>query len=193
MLSSPGTLLIPSGLTVWFTGLPSAGKSTLAGSLQARLLASGHRVEVLDGDEMRWHLGKELGFDHDGRSENVRRIGFVASLLARNGVVALCPVIAPYSATREEVRVLHRGDFFEVYVSTSLFVCRQRDVKGLYARSDIGEVRNLTGVDDPYEVPERPDVVVSTEEQSVEACTDLIVDALASYGTMRQARATESR
>jgi adenylylsulfate kinase len=159
---------LSSGLTVWLTGLPSAGKTTIAHALEKRLLAEGHRVEVLDGDVLRTHLTRGLGFSREDREENVRRIGFVAHLLARNGVVVVVSVISPYRAVRDELRELHGGRFFEVHVATPVDVCAQRDVKGLYARQRAGEITGLTGVDDPYEPPLHPEVVLPTESQSVE-------------------------
>ena len=141
------------GLTVWLTGLPSSGKTTLARALEKRLLDSRYRVEVLDGDVVRTHLTRDLGFSRADREENVRRIGFVAHLLSRNGVVVLCPVISPYRAGRDEVRELHAGRMVEVHVAAPVDVCAERDVKGLYARQRTGEISGLTGVDDPYEPP----------------------------------------
>ncbi len=146
------------GLTVWLTGLPS----------------SGNRVEVLDGDVVRTHLTRDLGFSRADREENVRRIGFVAHLLSRNGVVVLCSVISPYRAGREEVRELHAGRMVEVHVSAPVDVCAQRDVKGLYARQRAGEISGLTGVDDPYEPPLSPEVVVDTHRQTVEESVEVI-------------------
>lgn len=166
------------GATVWLTGLPSAGKSTLARALEKRLLDAGHRVEVLDGDVVRTHLTKDLGFAKEDRDENVRRIGFVAHLLSRNGVVVLCPVIAPYQAARDEVRALHGDRFVEVYVATPVEVCADRDVKGLYAGQKAGTVTGLTGVDDPYEPPVAPEVTVHTQSQSLEECVETIWQAL---------------
>ena len=164
---------LAQGLTVWLTGLPSAGKTTLAHALEKRLLGAGHRVEVLDGDVVRTHLTRGLGFSREDREENVRRIGFVAHLLSRNGVVVVASVISPYRSVRDELRELHAGRFFEVHVATPVEVCAERDVKGLYAKQRAGELRGLTGVDDPYEPPLHPEVVLRTEcetlEQSVEA------------------------
>jgi adenylylsulfate kinase len=167
------------GCTVWFTGLPSSGKTTLAHALGKRLTAAGYeRVEVLDGDVAREHLTKGLGFSREDRAENVRRIGWVASLLARNGVVVLASVISPYRGVREEVRDLHDGRFVEVYVATPVEVCAERDVKGLYAKQRAGEISGLTGVDDPYEPPLAPDVVVATHEQSIEESVEQLWQAL---------------
>ena len=170
---------LSSGLTVWFTGLPSSGKTTLAGALAKRLADEGHpRVELLDGDVAREHLTRGLGFSREDRDENVRRIGWVASLLARNGVIVLASVISPYRAVRDEVRSLHDGRFVEVYVSTPVEVCSTRDVKGLYARASRGELTGLTGVDDPYEPPLRPEVVIPTHDQSIEESVEQLWQAL---------------
>ncbi len=167
------------GLTVWFTGLPSAGKTTLAHALAKRLTDAGYeRVEVLDGDVAREHLTKGLGFSREDRAENVRRIGWVASLLARNGVIVLASVISPYRDDRDAVRQMHEGRFVEVHVATPVEVCATRDVKGLYAKQRAGEIRGLTGVDDPYEAPLHPELVVNTQEQSIEESVELVWRAL---------------
>jgi adenylylsulfate kinase len=170
---------LSAGVTVWLTGLPSSGKSTIARALEKRLLDDGARVEVLDGDVVRTHLTKDLGFSREDRDENVRRIGFVASLLARNGVIVLCPVIAPYRAARDEVRALHEaGQFVEVHVATPVEICSDRDVKGLYAQQKAGNLTGLTGVDDPYEPPLNPEVVVPTQTQSLEESVETVWRAL---------------
>ncbi len=168
------------GLTVWLTGLPSAGKTTIAHALEKRLLAEGHRVEVLDGDVLRTHLTRGLGFSREDREENVRRIGFVAHLLSRNGVVVVVSVISPYRAVRDELRELHAGRFFEVHVATPVEVCSERDVKGLYAKQRAGELHGLTGVDDPYEAPLQPEAVLHTEHQTVEQSVETLWQALTS-------------
>ncbi|MEU3099930.1 adenylyl-sulfate kinase [Streptomyces sp. NPDC006967] len=158
------------GATVWLTGLPSAGKSTLARAVARRLRVTGRRVEVLDGDEIREFLSAGLGFTREDRHTNVQRIGFVAELLARNGVTALVPVIAPYAASRDAVRERHAANgtaYVEVHVATPVEVCSVRDVKGLYARQAAGELTGLTGVDDPYEVPEEPELRIRTQGRSV--------------------------
>jgi adenylylsulfate kinase len=170
---------LEGGCTVWFTGLPSAGKTTLAHALAKRLADAGYeRVEVLDGDVAREHLTKGLGFSREDRAENVRRIGWVASLLARNGVVVLASVISPYRDVRDELRELHAGRFVEVHVATPVEVCAERDVKGLYAKQRAGEISGLTGVDDPYEPPLRPEVVIATQEQSIEESVEQLWRAL---------------
>ncbi len=168
------------GVTVWFTGLPRSGKTTLSRLVAEKLRALGvDRVEILDGDVIRRTLSVGLGYSKADRDENVRRIGFVAHLLSRNGVVALCPVIAPYRAARDEVRALHEaGRFVEVYVATPVDVCSERDVKGLYAEQRAGNISGLTGVDDPYEPPLEPEVVVRTETQSLEESVETVWRAL---------------
>jgi len=172
------------GTTVWLTGLPSAGKTTIAHALAERLRAAGARVEVLDGDAVREHLTADLGYSRADRDTNVRRIGFVAHLLSRNGVLAICSLISPYRAAREEIRALHDGRYFEVFVDTPSEVCAERDVKGLYAKQRRGEISGLTGVDDPYEPPEHPDVVVPTTRTSVAESADLVLDALRRAGRL---------
>jgi adenylylsulfate kinase len=169
---------LSSGLTVWFTGLPSAGKTTIARALEKRLLDEGHRVEILDGDVVRTRLTKDLGYSREDRDENIRRIGFVAHMLARNGVVVLCSVVSPYRKVRDEMRALHDGRFFEVYVSTPVDVCSDRDVKGLYAKQQSGEMSGLTGVDDPYEPPLQPEVVVPTHTQTLDESVEMVWQAL---------------
>ncbi len=159
------------GATVWLTGLPSAGKTTIAYALAERLRAEGHRVEVLDGDEIREFLSAGLGFTREDRHTNVQRIGFVAELLASNGVKALVPVIAPFADSREAVRKRHAAaatGYLEVHVATPVEVCSERDVKGLYAKQAAGEISGLTGVDDPYEAPESPDLRIESHTQTVQ-------------------------
>lgn len=158
------------GTTVWLTGLPSAGKTSIARAAAELFRAEGRRVEVLDGDEIRGFLSAELGFSREDRHTNVVRIGFVARLLAANGVVVLVPVIAPYASDRAEVRSyheLHGTSYHEVHVATPVGVCAERDVKGLYAKQAAGEISGLTGVDDPYEAPEAPDLRIEAHRESV--------------------------
>ncbi|MCU1459592.1 MAG: adenylylsulfate kinase [Actinomycetia bacterium] len=162
------------GRTVWLTGLPSAGKTTLAHAFAARLREEGVPVEVLDGDVLREALGKGLGFSREDREENVRRIGFVADLLSRNGVTTVCAVISPYRSTREEIRTRHDGRFVEVWVATPTEVCAERDVKGLYAKQRSGEISHLTGVDDPYEAPLAAELVLHTQDRSVDECVEAL-------------------
>jgi adenylylsulfate kinase len=171
----------PSGVTVWLTGLPSSGKSTLAAGLAERLRAEGRLVEVLDGDEVRANIAPELGFTKEDRQENVRRIGWLAQLLARNGVTVLVPVIAPYAQARAGVRERHAAQgtpYFEVHVATPVGVCAARDVKGLYAKQARGEISGLTGVDDPYEAPVDPELRLDTHEQPIAASVAALSAAL---------------
>ena len=169
---------LEQGLTVWLTGLPSSGKTTIAAALHVRLREAGLRAELLDGDIVRTHLTRDLGFTRADRIENIRRVGFVAHLLSRNGVVTVCSLISPYREARDEVRALHGLRFFEVYVSTPAAVCASRDVKGLYAKQRAGELSGLTGVDDPYEPPLSPEWVVPAHRQSVEESVDDLWRAL---------------
>jgi adenylylsulfate kinase len=168
----------PTGTVVWFTGLPSAGKTTIANLVAKRLEHAGVPYEVLDGDVVRTHLSKGLGFSKADRDENIRRIGFVAGLLARHGVTVLVSAISPYRAVRDEVRATVDG-FVEVHVATSLATCQARDVKGLYAKHARGELRGLTGVDDPYEAPLDPELVLRTEDESPEASAERVLAYLA--------------
>lgn len=165
------------GATIWFTGLPSAGKSTIAHALAKELQTAGVRVQVLDGDEVRPHLSQGLGFSREDRDINVKRIGWVARLLAGNGVIVLVPVIAPYSEVRKAVRQDHADHdvpFAEVFVSTSAEVAESRDVKGLYAKARRGEIKGMTGVDDPYEEPKTAELVVDTAEVDLETAVNLV-------------------
>jgi adenylyl-sulfate kinase len=160
------------GATVWMTGLPASGKSTIAAGVEASLLEAGRSAYVLDGDNLRHGLNGDLGFSAEDRAENVRRTAEVSALLVDAGVVVLVALVSPYRADREAARAAHdrRGlPFLEVWVATSLEECERRDPKGLYARARAGELKHLTGVDDPYEPPESPDVVVRGDEPVEEA------------------------
>jgi adenylylsulfate kinase len=159
-------VLNKKGVTVWLTGLPSAGKTTLSHALAAELLRDRVDCEVLDGDAVRASLCHGLGFSKEDRDENIRRIGFVAALLQRHGVVAIVSAISPYRAIRDELRQ-KLVDFVEVYVNAPLAVCEQRDVKGLYGKARRGELKGMTGLDAPYEAPEHPDVECHTDTQTL--------------------------
>ena len=153
------------GFTIWFTGLSGSGKSTLSEIIEQRLKERGCNVEILDGAIVRTHLSKGLGFSREDRDTNIKRIAFVASLLTRNDVVCISAAIAPYREAREWARE-EIGNFVEVYVKCPIEVCRQRDVKGLYKLVDEGKIKNFTGVDDPYEEPDHPDVVVESDKET---------------------------
>lgn len=165
-------------MMVWFTGLSGAGKSTLAEAVFSQLATRGYRVEILDGDIVRAHLCKGLGFSREDRIENIRRVAFVGNLLARHGVVVLVPVIAPYRAIRAEVRAGSPA-YMEVFVNAPLDICEQRDPKGLYRRARAGEIGNFTGLDDPYEAPESPDVECQTHVEGIAACTGKVLEKIA--------------
>ncbi|MGH7843111.1 MAG: adenylyl-sulfate kinase [Candidatus Binataceae bacterium] len=158
------------GFTLWFTGLSGSGKSTLANLVADELRSRGRRVEILDGDEVRTNLSKGLGFSKEDRDTNIRRIGYVCKLLARNGVIAISAAISPYRDVRDEVRKMH-DHFFEAYVECSLEKLVERDVKGLYKKAIAGEIKNFTGVSDPYEAPLHAELVlnsgIETREQSL--------------------------
>lgn len=173
------------GATVWLTGLSGAGKTTIAEAVAEHLRAAGREVEVLDGDELRRGLSAGLGFSQQDRDTHVRRVGFVAELLARHGVITLVPVIAPYAATRDEVRAQHDAratSYLEVYVATPLAECTRRDVKGLYARAIAGELTGMTGVDDPYEEPDKPELRLDTTGMDVTTAARQVLDLLIERG-----------
>jgi adenylylsulfate kinase len=167
------------GMTLWFTGLPGAGKSTLAQRVAGKLLDAGVRVEVLDGDVIRTVLSPDLGYSKQDRDANIRRIGFFSQLLSRNGVVVIVAAISPYRATREEVRQNHGGlRFVEIFVDCPLKVLIARDTKGLYQRALRGEIPNFTGVSDPYETPENPEIIVQTDRHTPDESVSQIFEAL---------------
>ncbi len=155
------------GFTLWLTGMSGAGKSTVSDQLMARFRAAGAKVELLDGDVVRTNLSQGLGFSREDRDTNVRRIGFVAELLSRNGVIAVVAAISPYRATRDEVKA-KIANFVEVFVDCPVEVLAARDVKGLYKKALAGEVGNFTGISDPYEAPVNPDVTVRSDRETVE-------------------------
>jgi len=174
------------GFTVWFTGLSGSGKSTLTDRLAPELRRRGRKVEVLDGDEVRTNLSKGLGFSKEDRDTNIRRIGWVAHVLARNGVAVITAAISPYRDVRDENRRLI-GDFVEVYTRCPIDVLAERDVKGLYKKAIAGEIKNFTGVSDPYEAPERPEVLVDSSTDTVEDSLGKILRKLEELGYLAPA------
>ncbi len=180
-----GALLGHAGATVWFTGLPGAGKSTIATAVEERLVVSGRPAFLLDGDNLRHGLNGDLGFGEAARCENVRRTAHVARLLAESGTIALVSLVSPYAADREAAAALHAVEdlrFVEVFVSTPLEHCEQRDPKGLYARARAGELQGLTGVGAPYEAPAQPDLVLHTCSESVHDEVERVLEALSARG-----------
>jgi adenylylsulfate kinase len=169
------------GFILWFTGLSGSGKTTLTKALEPELKARGCKVEILDGDVVRTNLSKGLGFSQEDRDTNIRRIGFVANLLSRNGVVAMTAAISPYRAIRDEIRAME-PNFVEVYVTAPLEVCEGRDVKGLYAKARAGEIKGFTGIDDPYEEPVNPEIICYTERESVEESVKKVLTKLEQLG-----------
>ncbi len=172
----------PAGFTVWFTGLPAAGKSTLARGLHASLSSRGRRVELLDGDEVRALINTDLGFSQQDRDENVRRVGAIARTLAGNGAAVIVAVISPSAAVRAEVRKTHENRFIEVFVDCPLNVRRARDPKGLYRRAEKGEISEFTGVSAPYDVPVNPDIHLYTDRDSATDCVDMVISRLRELG-----------
>ena len=170
-----------AGFTIWFTGLSGSGKSTLSEIIEERLKERGRNVEVLDGDIVRTHLSKGLGFSREDRDTNIKRIAFVCSLLTRNSVVCISAAIAPYREARDWARK-EIGNFVEVYVRCPIDVCRQRDVKGLYKLVDEGKIKNFTGVDDPYEEPLHPELIVETDKETVDESVARIFAKLTQLG-----------
>ncbi len=171
------------GVAVWFTGFSGAGKSTIAKALTQELKSKGYDFEVLDGDEIRENLTKGLGFSKEDRDTNIRRIGFVAKLLVRHGVIVLVPVISPYRAIRDEMRQQIGSDkFVEVFVNAPIEVCEKRDVKGLYQKVRAGEIKQFTGISDPYEPPLNPEVECRTDLEELEESVGKIMNKLQESG-----------
>lgn len=179
------------GFVIWFTGLSGAGKSTLAEALEPVLRERGRKVEILDGDIVRTNLSKGLGFSKEDRDTNIRRIGFVAGLLARNGVGVITAAISPYQEIRDENRAMVEGDgaaFVEVHAAATVEQCEARDVKGLYAKARAGEITGFTGIDDPYEEPPAPEVRCETGIDAPDASLQQIIDYLEARGLIGEAR-----
>lgn len=169
------------GFTVWFTGLTAAGKTTVARLVARELLERGFRVELLDGDEVRKNLSQGLGFSREDRDRNVLRIGYVCKLLSRNGVVAIAAAVSPYRETREKLRA-DIGNFVEVYVSCPIQVCSERDYKGIYKALQEGRISQVSGLDDPYEEPQNPEVIIRTHQETPEQSAAKVITALEELG-----------
>lgn len=169
------------GFTLWFTGLSGAGKTTVSEIVAAKLRNRGHKVELLDGDIIRTNLSKGLGFSKEDRDTNIRRIGFVCDLLSRNGVVAIAAAISPYEAIRHENREMI-GNYVEVFVDCDLDTLIERDVKGLYKKALAGEIKNFTGIDDPYEAPGDAEIQIHSNKESVEESVDIVMRRLEELG-----------
>ncbi|HEX2435846.1 MAG TPA: adenylyl-sulfate kinase [Solirubrobacterales bacterium] len=163
------------GFTLWFTGLSGSGKTTITHIVRDELEARGSKVEILDGDIVRQNLSKGLGFSKEDRDTNIRRVAFVADLLSRNGVPVITAAISPYREIRDEARAQMDGRFIEAYVKASVEECERRDVKGLYAKARSGEIKEFTGVSDPYEAPENPELVLDTESETPEESAGRII------------------
>lgn len=173
------------GVTIWFTGLSGAGKTTISKQVEAKLREQGYKVEVLDGDIVRTNLTKGLGFSKEDRDENIRRIGFVSHLLTRNGVIVIVSAISPYRDIRDEVRA-KIGNFVEVFVNAPLAVCEERDVKGLYKKARAGEIKMFTGISDPYEPPLNPEVECRTDLEDLDESVNKVLQTLAKLGYISQ-------
>jgi adenylylsulfate kinase len=171
-----------TGFCLWFTGLSGSGKTTITNVLVKELRSRGSRLEVLDGDVVRQNLSKGLGFSKEDRDTNIRRVAFVADLLSRNGVPVITAAISPYREIRDEARAKMDGRFIEAYVKASVEECERRDVKGLYAKARAGEIKEFTGISDPYEPPQNPELVIDTESQTPEESAALILRYLEGQG-----------
>lgn len=174
------------GVTVWLTGLPCSGKTTIAHRLAEILSQKGYNVEIIDGDVIRNYISKGLGFSREDRFENIRRVSFVAKLLTRNGVITLVAVISPYREMRKMAREMIGDDFIEVFVNAPLEVCEKRDVKGMYKLAREGKIKNFTGIDDPYEPPANPDVECRTDKETPEESVRKIILELKRRGYIEE-------
>ena len=177
--------MLSSGFILWFTGLSGAGKSTIANLVEQRLLAAGHHTTLLDGDNVRHGLNRDLGFTEADRVENIRRVGEVAKLMVESGLIVLCSFISPYRAERDMVRALvSEGEFIEIYVDTPIEDCMERDPKGLYAKAKAGRLKNFTGVDAPYEAPGAPEVHLMTRQHGPDKLAEDVVATLRNRGVV---------
>jgi len=178
-------LLNQKGVVIWFTGLPASGKSTIAHAVEVELFKHNHLAYVLDGDNVRHGLNRNLGFSHEDREENIRRVGELARLFAETGMITMAAFISPYRSDREKSRNLIGSDrFIEVYVKIPLSVAEERDPKGLYKRARAGEIKQFTGIDAPYEEPENPELIIDTSELDLDKCKNLVMDYLRGQGVI---------
>ena len=183
-------LLHQQGMLLWLTGLPSSGKSTIAYTVEHALAARGHLAYVLDGDNIRFGLNKNLGFSADDRAENIRRIGEVGKLFVDGGFLILASFVSPYRADRDGVRALMtEGDFVEIFVNTPIELCEERDPKGLYKKARAGEIPNFTGVSDPYEKPEKPELVIETDTATPAEAAAQVINLLEKMGKIQPIQA----
>ncbi|KPL10012.1 adenylylsulfate kinase [candidate division TA06 bacterium SM1_40] len=178
------------GFTVWFTGLPCSGKTTVSQIVEKEIRATGRNVEVLDGDVVRTNLSKGLGFSKEDRDTNIKRIAFVCKLLTRNGAATIAAAISPYRAIRDHAR-MEIGNFVEVYVRCPVEVCEQRDVKGMYKKARAGEIQGFTGIDDPYEEPLAPEVVVDTDKEAPGESAQKVMAKLRELGYLGEGETAE--
>lgn len=185
-------LLRQKGVVIWFTGLPSSGKSTVANAVEKKIIEHGHLSIVLDGDNIRHGLNKNLGFSPEDREENIRRIGEVAKLFADAGLIAMTSFISPYRKDRDKARDLMKdGEFIEVFVKVPLGVAEQRDPKGLYKKARAGEIKEFTGISAPYEEPVNPEIVMDTSKLDVTQCRDIVINKLAEKGIIKKGEVTQ--
>src|ERR1700730_14048416 len=184
MSQDPRKALKPQGFTIWMTGLSGSGKSTLAGVLKEKLETEyGRYVEILDGDEIRKGLSRDLGLSREDREEHARRVSYLAKVLSRNGVISIVALISPYKVSREQAKETIGADrFVEVYIKASLEKCEERDPKGLYKKARKGELTNMTGISDPYEPPENPDILIETELGSPQESARVLIQGLEKKG-----------
>ncbi|WP_446899080.1 adenylyl-sulfate kinase [Clostridium sp. LBM24168] len=171
-------LLNQKGTVIWFTGLSGSGKSTIASQLEVKLYNMGKLTYILDGDNIRYGLSSNLGFTKKDRSENIRRISEVCKLFADVGIITIATFVSPFKCDRDKVRSMLGKDFIEVYVDCPLEVCEGRDPKGIYKKARDGEIKDFTGIDSPYEIPDNPEIILSTYKSSIEQCVDKILDYL---------------
>ena len=181
------TLLNQKPCILWFTGLSGSGKSTIANAVELELFKRGRKTYLLDGDNVRHGLNKDLGFSEQDRIENIRRIGEVAKLFVDSGLIVLTAFISPFKSDRQIARSLVKYDeFIEVFIDTPLEVCEQRDPKGLYKKARDGAIKNFTGISSPYEAPEEPQIHIKTDEHSIEECVDIVINFLIKFGYVKE-------